>query len=69
MVEAILKHTEDDGDQLALNVPLPLMHDILCCMNSKMQEKHIIQLDFRLYPSNNVLQLPTNTKLLFEQDV
>ncbi|RCH99782.1 RHO1 GDP-GTP exchange protein 2 [Rhizopus azygosporus] len=69
MVEAILKHTEDDGDELALNVSLSLMHDILCCMNNKMQEKHIIQLDFRLYPSNSVLQLPTNTKLLLEQDV
>lgn len=69
MVEAILKYTEDDGDELALNVSLSLMHDILCCMNSKMQEKHVIQLDFRLYPSNNVLQLPTNTKLLFEQAV
>lgn len=36
MVEAILKHTEDDGDELALNASLSLMHDILYCTNSKM---------------------------------
>ncbi|KAG0796350.1 hypothetical protein G6F16_002584 [Rhizopus arrhizus] len=72
MVEAILKHTEDDGDQLAIKVAITLLHDTLCRMNSEMKQDDLYRSEVfapRLYQGSELLRLPTEARLLFKEDV
>lgn len=66
MVEAILKHTEDDGDQLALQVSLTLMHDTLCRMNNEMKQDCQIP---HIYQGFQKLSIPPNSQLLLKEEV
>jgi hypothetical protein len=74
MVEAILKNTVDDADQLSLKASLAILHDTLCRMNSSATANNSPE-DFRfeelstsIYSSDSqLLTLPDNSVLIREE--
>ncbi|CAO3635320.1 unnamed protein product [Mucor hiemalis] len=77
MVEAILKNTEDDADQLSLKASLAILHDTLCRMNScarlSPEDFRFEELSTSIYTMVNtelqLLPIPENSKLLGEEEV
>lgn len=77
MVEAILKNTEDDADQLSLKASLAILHDTLCRMNScaklSPEDLRFEELSTSIYTMMNtelqLLPIPENSQLLGEEEV
>ncbi|OBZ84593.1 Rho1 guanine nucleotide exchange factor 1 [Choanephora cucurbitarum] len=78
MIEAILKHTSDDADQLSLQASLTALHDLLCQMNSSASKTSDNDLRFEellisIYVPNSqnsneqqLLSIPHQSQLLGE---
>lgn len=74
MVEAILKNTIDDADQLSLKASLAILHDTLCRMNTSAklspQDFRFEELSTSIYTMDmQLLQIPENSVLLNEKEI
>lgn len=77
MVDAILKNTVDDADQLSLKASLAILHDTLCrmntCANLSPEEFRFEELSTSIYctvpghPNSRLLDIPDNTVLIREE--
>lgn len=79
MVEAILKNTVDDADQLSLKASLAILHDLLCRMNSSAtanissEDLRYEELSSSIYQQTSsdfqLLALPDNSILIREEAI